>query len=105
MTPYAVDRNKWQNLTLFEQLGNIGSEVGRAYQANSRNDKQATAAAMARALDLFDATSSSLKLTPARRKEILRSKEEFLKSLVTNKDQESLEKYFKQFAIAARISR
>src|SRR3990167_6100403 len=105
MKSYAVDRDKWQKLSLFEQMGNIGSEVGRTYSAASRGDQAASKAAMTRALDLFDATTSNNELSPARRKEILRAKEEYLRAFFDNTDRPWIENYFMQFSIAARLHR
>ena len=38
---HVFDRQKWQSLTIFEQMGNIGSEVGRAFAARRRGDTAA----------------------------------------------------------------
>jgi len=43
-------------LTLVEQLGNIGSEVGRASRAKAQGNEQRLAGALDRALELFDLT-------------------------------------------------
>ena len=56
MSNYEVDREKWARLTIFEQMGNIGSEVGRASIARDKGNQQRCDAAFDRALDLFDAT-------------------------------------------------
>ena len=103
MTGYRVDRQKWAGLSLFEQLGNIGSEVGRAFEAKRRGDTIATRAATQRALDLFDATTGQGRLTYPRLKEVLRAREQFVSSIDSSDPGQSLENYFMQFAIAARI--
>jgi len=105
MNPYAVDRKKWAKLSLFEQLGNIGSEVGRTFQATNRGNSQDTQAALTRALDLFDATVDDKSRTKPQLKEILRAKEQFLKALDGETDKNGIERYFTQYAVAARISR
>jgi len=103
---YAVDRSRWQSLSIFEQMGNIGSEVGRSFKYLRAGDKQAADAALARAIDLFDATETILlKQNPARAREVLRAKEEYLRSFHERKGLRSLENYFNQFAIAARLNR
>ena len=104
-TPYKVSREKWSKLSLLEQMGNIGSEVGRTYSALQRKDNDAADAAMERALDLFDATISDTIRKSSQIKEILRSKEEFLDSLSKPSSQAKLEEYFTQYAIAARNNR
>src|SRR3989344_7810998 len=48
-------RGRWFELSLVEQLGNIGSEVHRALKWQGKDKKQFTAA-VERALELFDLT-------------------------------------------------
>jgi predicted secreted Zn-dependent protease len=99
-TTYQVDRHRWASLTLFEQLGNIGSEVGRTFRAKKLGKDFVPA--MTRALDLFDATISHWQaVNPNRLREIVRAREQFLAALYV-KDDETLEKWFMQFALAAR---
>lgn len=106
---YQVDRGRWSKFTIFEQMGNIGSEVGRALRAK-REHPEDFEPALERALDLFDATVTDL-LTkkPARLKEVLRSKDQFLEVAfnpkATKEEAESIERYFMQYAVAARINR
>lgn len=57
---HVFDRQKWQSLTIFEQMGNIGSEVGRAFAARRRGDTAAMTGAWQRGLDLLDATAEQL---------------------------------------------
>lgn len=104
MSEHIFDRNKWQNLTIFEQMGNIGSEVGRALAAKRRGDEVAMNGAFFRGLDLIDATTEALaaKKSP-RLVEVLRAREQFADS-VENSDN-GIEQYFMQFAIAARSGR
>jgi hypothetical protein len=47
---------RWVELTLAEQLGNIGSEVGRALRARASGQPARRDAALDRALELFDLT-------------------------------------------------
>lgn len=107
---YVVDRNRWLRRSIFEQMGNIGSEVGRSFQAKRLGDKEKSEQAMVRALDLFDATISQLiKARSPRAKEVLRAREEYLGVLygrgTSDKDTYGINRYFLQFAIAARITR
>ncbi|MDR3071970.1 MAG: hypothetical protein LBU41_00570 [Clostridiales Family XIII bacterium] len=60
MSDYQIDRARWAELSISEQMGNIGSEVGRAISAHRRNLKDREESAIARALDLFDATTEVL---------------------------------------------
>lgn len=103
--PYAIDQSKWAKLDIFNQMGNIYSEVGRSFKANNDTDRDM---AMARAIDLFDATALALSKTKSpKTKEVLRAKEEYL-NIITGKNiskgaMQSLDRYFLQFAIAARL--
>ena len=60
---------------------------------------------MVRAIDLLEATSETLiRLHSPKLKEVLRAKEEYLQAFYDGKDQEGIEKYFNQFAIASRLN-
>jgi len=97
-----IDREKWAELTLAEQMGNIGSEVGRAIR--SRNNPARLQGAIDRALDLFSATAECHR--GLRLREILRARDEFLRLFYDNStDYEEIERYFYQFALAARRGR
>lgn len=100
---YTIDRERWKQLSIFEQMGNIGGEVGRTLKLK-RNGEDFQAA-LIRALDLFDATVELLVRNKSHRtKEILRARDQFLQALFIA-DDPSIETYFTQFAIAARINR
>jgi len=101
--PYIMNRERWNQMPIFEQLGNIGSEVGRTLKLKSQGADFEPA--LIRALDLFDATVEGLVATKSHRaKEILRAKEQFLMAIYDREDP-SIEDYFMQFAIAARNRR
>ena len=104
---YQVDRIKWAKLSFDEQMGNIGSEVGRSLSAKRRGDEKAGEAAVIRALDLFDATTEAWlpNSSSARLKELLRAKEQYLATYYAKKSDNGIENYFMQFAIAARLDR
>ncbi|HVU59286.1 MAG TPA: hypothetical protein VHC98_00375 [Candidatus Saccharimonadales bacterium] len=105
MYNYQIDREKWAALTILEQMGNAGSEVGRALAAKRRGDNDRARAALYRGLDLLDATAAvwAAKKSP-RTREILRAREQFI-SAVMEQDDPALEDYFMQFALAARMKR
>lgn len=96
---------RWQTLTLAEQLGNIGSEVGRAVHA--RDSVQRTSAGY-RALELFDLTLADRRWYH-RGSEVGRAREvvgDFLFGGNTyHSTAASLENYFMQFALVARRDR
>lgn len=106
MNKHVVDLQKWANMTIFEQMGNIGSEVGRAMNAKSIGDPDRLRGALLRGLDLFDATATIwADKKSGRTREILRAREQFVEAVTTDKNDSSLENYFMQFAIAARLNR
>jgi len=97
-------------MSLFDQMGNISSEVGRAINAKKQNNIENMNSAIIRALDLFDATTDELvRLRSIRFKEVLRSKDQFLTIINENKpsikDLNSIDRYFTQYAIAARLNK
>lgn len=110
MISYQIDRTKWARMSIFDQMGNISIEVGRAINAKKQNNKEDMDNAIIRALDLFDATTEELiNAKSIRSKEVLRSKDQFLsimneQSPSTN-ELNSLDRYFTQYAIAARLNR
>ncbi len=98
---YTVDRERWNRLSIFDQLGNIGSEVGRTLRL--KREGKDFQGALIRALDLFDATTEPLIQQKSHRsKEVLRARDQFLLALF-ERDDPSIEKWFMQFAIAARL--
>lgn len=95
---------RWFQLSLMEQLGNIGSEVGRAAKAQGK-DGQRFQQAVERALDLFDLTFEDTRWR-GRLREIARAREVFCDAVLGGKEYNSslqdLDRYFLQFAFAAR---
>lgn len=105
MSTYQVDRARWARMTIFEQMGNIYSEVGRSLKT-CESDQKAAEAAMIRALDLFDDTiAEQVKLKSPRAREVLHAKDQYLKLFNSASDDPQLDSYFMHFAIAARIHR
>jgi len=105
---YAVDRKRWSEMNIFDQMGNIYSEVGRTFKAKQTHDQERYEQALTRAIDLFDATSATLvEQRSPKLKEVLRAKEEFLDACGSQNinDERALDRYFMQFAIAARLTR
>jgi len=106
MTGYEVERQRWAERHIFDQLGNVGSEVGRTIASYRRQDNQRFEAALSRALDLFDATVQGLiGQDSPRLKEVLRSREAFLALFYDDRfeaEADQVEAYFMHFAVAAR---
>lgn len=95
---------RWFELSLAEQLGNIGSEVLRASRQKNKNDGLFWRA-VGRALDLFDLTLSDPRWK-GRYREIGRAREVFCDAVYGGKLYKSsfpdLIRYFDTFALAAR---
>ena len=95
---------RWFEFSLAEQLGNIGSEISRARNAQNTNHERFEKA-VARALELFYLTLSD-KRWIGRLKEIGRAREVFCDAIFGGKEYKSnlsdLEKYFNYFALEAR---
>ena len=106
MSNYQFDRVRWAQLDILEQMGNIGSEVGRAIKAQKADMEVRAQGAILRALDLFSATTEQLaKEKSPRLKEVLRARNEFLRLFYDgtfHQDADNIERYFMQFAVAAQ---
>lgn len=104
----SLASGRWQSLSLFEQLGNIGSEVGRAARAKELGRQERLDHALDRALELFDLTLADERWR-GRRREIARAREIVCDFLVGDNmygsSARSLDAYFLPFAIAARNRR
>jgi hypothetical protein len=99
---------RWADLSLVEQLANIGSEVGRAARAKASGADGRFESALGRCLELFDLTLADGRWH-GRRREIARAREvvcDFLVGDNTHGSSEtSLDAWFLPFAVAARRGR
>ena len=97
---------RWFQMSLVEQLGNVGSEVSRHLNWRNRNDGIAQRA-LERALELIDLTLDDPRhrSSPSRLREICRAREVFLDYTVGPNHHGStdanLRRYFDAFAAAA----
>lgn len=96
---------RWRQLSLVEQLANIGSEAHRAAAAKGLGNEARFAAAVDRFLELFDLTLADARWN-GRRRELTRAREVTLDFLVGDNvygsTPQSLDAYFLPFAVAAR---
>lgn len=96
---------RWDDLSLVEQLGNVGSEVERALRWKEKGDVEHGTRAFDRALELLDLTLAC----PANRlrlREVARARE-ILVDFFYGENQyrtsgDSLRRYFLQLGVAAR---
>ena len=96
---------RWSQLSFFEQMANIGSEVQRVLNWRAKHNVAYSQEALERSLELIDLTLDSLKGF-ARLKELTRLRETIVDYFFgTNQfisSEESLRKYFLNFTYAAR---
>lgn len=110
MTMHAgLASGRWWTLTLAEQLGNAGADVGRAIRARQEGDEGRFDAAFDRALELLDLTLADPRWRGPRLREIARTREVVCDFLAGDNQYRStpelLDAYFLAFAIAARRDR
>jgi hypothetical protein len=98
---------RWFQLSLSEQLANIGSEYNRAISAKRRNNEERYRTACDRTLELCELTIDDPRWrnTPAL-KELCRLKEETARTLFEEQQPDPrLLSYFDGHAYAARLSK
>lgn len=97
---------KWFELSLIEQMANVGSEIYRAINWRKKGDIKYAQMAFERALELFDLTAGDPK-NKNRLKEILRCRELFCDFFVGDNQYQSTDNswqnYFYSFNYAARL--
>lgn len=103
--PQNSTTDRWFTLTLAEQLGSVGSEVGRALNWQKKNNQAYFQKAADRALELLDLTIADARWQN-RLKEIVRARnltgDFFYGKNEFKETPEKLEKYFYYFALATR---
>lgn len=102
-----VARGRWWSMSLAEQFGNVGSEISRAIRWSTKNPVTAQLA-LYRGLELFDLMldDPQHRASVARLREIARAREVVVDFFAGANEYgstgPSLQKYFDQFARAAR---
>lgn len=108
MNTFHTDLNKtWNSYSIFEQMANIGAEVGRSISWKKKNNHQMSINAFYRALELIDFTVADLK-NVNKLSEILKMREILVDYTIGeniyNSNEENWNKYFFQFNLATRNS-
>jgi hypothetical protein len=100
---------RWRGMTLAEQLGNAGSDVGRAIRAHATQDDARFAAALDRALELMDLTITDPRWSGHRSRELARAREVVCDFLIGDNTYgstaETMDAWFLAYAMAARRDR
>jgi hypothetical protein len=98
----------WFAMNIAEQLGNVGSEVGRAGSWRRRANAEQSERAFVRALELLDLTLADARWSVSRKREVARVREALCESFSADAlaaDADSWDRYFTPFAVAARSGR
>lgn len=96
---------RWQQMPFVEQMANIGSEVGRAFNWRNKGNEAYAQNAFERALELIDLTLASTRNFP-KLKEVARTREALVDYFCFSNEYASTEtafvNYFLAFNYAAR---
>jgi len=98
---------RWQELSFFEQMANVGSEVERAIKWKNKNNLEYSRLAFERCLELLDLTIEHEK-NPNHLRELSRLREMLADYFAFSNSYKSSDKqwqnYFYSFNFAARIN-
>ena len=87
---------RWFELSLVEQLANVGTDIERTVQWRKRGDMQASQQAFERALELIDLTIADPK-NRKRLKEILRTRELLVDYFMYNNEYSSTDEFWQNY--------
>ena len=98
---------RWKELSIYEQMANVGAEVGRAISWEKKQNELQSKSALYRALELLDFTIDDSKNNSSL-KEITRLREilvdYFLGKNIYHSSDTGFDSYFLPFNLAARKS-
>jgi len=101
-----LTEEKWQSLPFFEQMANIGAEIGRAINWREK-DKETSTASLYRGIELLDATIKDKKNHKSRLIELCRVREAvvdyFCFDNIYGSNDEKWNNYFYGFNYAASL--
>ncbi len=99
---------RWNELSFFEQMANVGAEIGRTITWKSKMNPEYSGRAFERAIELLDLTVRDKK-NLSRIKEVLRVREalvdHFVFDNIYRSTDDSWQRYFRPFQMAARLRR
>jgi len=105
--PQGISQERWSSFSLFEQMANIGSEVGRAIKWKEKNNQAYSQLSFYRSLELLDLTINDQKHR-SHLKEITRLREclvdYFAGNNIYGSSPDNWNRYFYPFNFAARSS-
>jgi hypothetical protein len=109
---YPIDRERWARFGIIDQMGNIGSEVGRSINAWKSGNEKRFYSAVERGVDLFEATVEVTLTQPKsvqrsrRLRKILAARDRYLRLFFDGpfdpEEAASVDRYFMRFAMVAR---
>ena len=101
--------SRWKEMSLVEQLGNVGSEVERAFSWKRKGNDEFAGRAFDRSLELIDLTIGDPRWKGGKLKELTRLREFlcdlFLGDIKYGMTEEFFSRYFLEFAVAAQRGR
>ena len=101
-----AESGRWYEMTLAEQLGNVGSDVDRIISWRKKENEEYATNAFYRALELLDLTKSDKRWHGPKLKELCRLREvlcdSFFGGELYNTPLDYFSKYFFEFALIAR---
>lgn len=100
---------RWFTFSLYEQLANVGAEIGRTIYWKKTGDLEHSRLAFERALELLDFTIRDPKHRGARLKELVRTREALIDHFVYDNEYQTTDElwddYFYAFNYAAALQR
>jgi len=106
----SLANGRWAELSLAEQMGNVGSEVSRAIRWQNKEKPERMEQCVYRAVELLDLTIAAAdKNNPAGLKELCRAREEICDYFLSGNEfcskPEQIMKYYDAFAMTAQSRR
>jgi hypothetical protein len=102
----SLSSGRWGKLTLAAQLGNVGSEFGRAARAQESGNTSRFDNAIDRLYELVDLTLTDRRWTLPQRREISRLRESISETFFgedqTKESRDVLDRYLYYFGVLAR---